>query len=135
MRAGLVFLAMRLLGWAVLSSASEKLGTRADLGYARAARAALRSLSGYALLCRGARNCRQWQDAGELVRHHHHGRTKGGPEVEDQLVEAERSHGIQTRRRLVEEQELWIERHRARERRAFLHPAAELRGLRSHRIR
>ena len=60
----------------------------------------------------------------------HHDR---GPEVlvdlEDQLVEPAGRDRIQPRRRLVEEQEIRIERHRPRQPRPLLHAAGELVGV------
>src|SRR5262249_8982360 len=99
---GLVFLAMRFLHGAVLTSAREKfddawifavgeqLARRScrDLGMGR-------SVEEHAVVADG-------EDAGELVSHDHERCTEARPEIEDQLVEAHGSNRIQTSRRLVQ---------------------------------
>src|SRR5262249_40849846 len=49
--------------------------------------------------------------------------------LEDQVVEQARAYRIESGRRLVEEQDVRIERHRARQPRALLHAAADLVGV------
>src|SRR5438552_3178108 len=65
-------------------------------------------------------------DAGELVRDDDEGDVQAAGQPPDQGIELRRSDRIQARRRLVQEQDSRIERHRPRDRRALLHPAADL---------
>jgi hypothetical protein len=50
-------------------------------------------------------------------------------ELENQIAEQARANRIESGRRLVEEQDVWIERHRARQSRSLLHSAADLIGV------
>ena len=68
------------------------------------------------------------EDALELVRHEDDREPEGLRERQDQLVEIGRHHGIEAGRRLVEEDELGLERERAGDRGALLHAAGELGG-------
>src|SRR6266403_2163228 len=69
------------------------------------------------------------EDARELVRHHHDGGVEAVAQVEDQVIEPPRAQRIESRRRLVEEEDVRIERHGARQPGAFGHAAADLRGV------
>src|SRR6185369_1494186 len=55
------------------------------------------------------------EDAGELVRDHHHRRAEAVAQLEDEVVEVPRAHRVEARRRLVEEQDVGVERHGAGE--------------------
>src|SRR5262245_24093865 len=115
MSSGLVFLAIRFLRWAVLTSTREELDdarifavgkelprrSRRDLGMGR-------SVEKHAVVTDG-------EDAGEFVGHHDDRRPEARPaEIEDQLVETHGCNRIQARRRLVEKQVLRIQGDRAR---------------------
>src|SRR5262249_42589419 len=69
------------------------------------------------------------EDAGELVRHDHDGGAEAVAEIEDQLVQPPRADRVEPRRGLVEEEDVGVERHRARQAGALLHAAADLRGI------
>src|SRR2546427_7772902 len=69
------------------------------------------------------------EDALELVRHHHDGGAEAVPQIEDQVVEPPRAQRVEARRGLVEEEDVRIERHRARQTGALPHAAADLRGV------
>src|SRR6516162_2135339 len=69
------------------------------------------------------------EDARELVGDHDDRRAEVGAQLEDQVVEQARAYRIESGRRLVEEQNVRIERHRAREPGALLHAAAYLVGV------
>jgi hypothetical protein len=62
------------------------------------------------------------------VRHDQHRHAEGTLQEQNQLVDAGRDDRIEPRRRLVEHENLGIERHGARDRRPLLHPARELMG-------
>ena len=64
-------------------------------------------------------------DAGELVGHDHEGDVQALGQPQDELVEFGGGDRIQPRRRLVQEQDHRIERHRACDGRALLHAAAD----------
>ena len=66
---------------------------------------------------------------GQLVRHGHHGAVEAVAELEDQVVEQPRADGVEPGRRLVEEEDVGIERHGAGEPGALLHAAADLRRV------
>src|SRR5262249_2939084 len=66
------------------------------------------------------------EDARELVRHDDEGSLQAGAQLEDQVVEQARADRVEAGARLVEEEDLGIERHRAREAGALLHAAADL---------
>src|SRR5262245_60859128 len=55
------------------------------------------------------------EDARELVSDDHHRGAEAVAELEDEIVEKARAHRIETGRRLVEEQDLGIERDRPRQ--------------------
>ena len=75
------------------------------------------------------------EDAGELVSDDGDGGAQAVAQLEDQVVEQPRADGIQPGRRLVEEQDLGIERHGAGEAGALAHAAADLRRDRNPRSR
>ena len=62
------------------------------------------------------------EDAGQLVGNHDDRCAKIRAQLEDQIVEQARANRIESGRRLVEEQDVRIERHRTRQPRALLHP-------------
>src|ERR1035437_9518523 len=64
-------------------------------------------------------------DAGQVVAHHDDRGAKTRLDLEDQVVEPACADGIQAGRRLVEEQQLRIERDRPGQRRPCAHPAAD----------
>ncbi len=66
--------------------------------------------------------------AGEFVGDHDDGHAKSALEFENQFVDTRRDDGVQSRRGLVEEQNLRVHRQGAGNGSAFLHAAAELRG-------
>ena len=68
------------------------------------------------------------EGARQFVRHHHHAHRVCLFEAQDQIVDAGGGDGVEAGGRFVEEQDLGVERHGARERRALLHASAELRG-------
>src|SRR6185437_13418926 len=59
----------------------------------------------------------------EIVRHHEDGKIETRPQILDQLVEGSGADRVEPSRRLVEEQQLRIERQRARQAGALLHAA------------
>ena len=65
----------------------------------------------------------------EIVGYHDHGQAQSVSEVGDQRVERGGGDRVEPRRRLVEEEDLRIERQRARERRALDHAAGQLGGI------
>ena len=65
--------------------------------------------------------------AGEFVRDHHHREPVGLFQAEDQTVDSGRRDGVQPGGRLVEEENLGVERHGPGESCTFLHASAELR--------
>src|SRR5712664_721860 len=69
------------------------------------------------------------KDAGELVRHDHDGGAEAVAQIEDEIVEPPRAHRVEPRRRLVEEEDVRVERHRARQAGALRHAAADLRRV------
>src|SRR5207237_3340840 len=69
------------------------------------------------------------EDALELVRHHHDGGAEAVAQIEDQVVEPPRAQRVEARRRLVEEEDVRVERHRARQAGALRHAAADLRRV------
>src|SRR5712671_6531028 len=69
------------------------------------------------------------KDAGELVRHDHDGGAEAVAQIEDEIVEPPRAHRVKPRRRLVEEEDVRVERHRARQAGALRHAAADLRRV------
>src|SRR6267142_3917726 len=69
------------------------------------------------------------EDARQLVRHDHDGGAEAVAEIEDQVVEAPRAQRVEPRRGLVEEEDVGVERHGARQAGALLHAAADLRGI------
>src|SRR6266436_6638663 len=69
------------------------------------------------------------EDAGELVRHDHDGGAEAVAQIEDEVVEPPRAHRVEPRRRLVEEEDVRVECHRARQPGALRHAAADLRGV------
>ena len=69
------------------------------------------------------------EDAGQLVGDDDHGRPQAVAQLEDQLVEAARVDRVEARRGLVEEQDLGVQRHGAREPGALPHAAADLGGV------
>ena len=68
-------------------------------------------------------------EAREVVRHDNHCGAEVRAQLEYQLVEQARGHGVKACRRLIEEQHLGVQRDRARDRRAFLHPARDFRRI------
>ncbi len=66
------------------------------------------------------------EDAGQLVRHHDDGGPETVAQLEDQVVEPLRADRIEAGRGLVEEQDVGIERHGARQTGALAHAAADL---------
>ena len=66
------------------------------------------------------------EDARQLVRDHHHRRAEAVAQLEDQIVEPPRADRIQAGRGLVEEEDVGIERYRARQAGPLTHPAADL---------
>ena len=73
------------------------------------------------------------EDARQLVRDDDDRRAEAVAQLEDQVVEQARADRVEAGRRLVEEQDLGIERHGARQAGALLHAAADLRRDRSPR--
>src|SRR5438132_4997259 len=69
------------------------------------------------------------EDARELVRHDDDGGTQAVAQVEDEIVEAPRADRIEPRRRFVEEEDVRVERHRARQPGALRHAATDLRRV------
>src|SRR5579875_225741 len=69
------------------------------------------------------------EDARQLVGDNDDRRAEAVAQLEDQVVEPPRADRIEARRRLVEEQDVGVERDRAREPGALLHPAADLRRI------
>ena len=65
----------------------------------------------------------------QLVRDDHDGRAEAVAQLEDQVVEQARADRVEAGGRLVEEEDLGIERHGARQAGALLHAAADLRGI------
>src|SRR3954469_9715920 len=65
----------------------------------------------------------------EIVRDQEHREAKALAQRQDQLIERGRADRIEAGRRLVEEQDVGIERERARERRALDHAARKLRRI------
>jgi hypothetical protein len=71
------------------------------------------------------RAVRDPEDAREVVRHHDDGRAEARLQLEDQVVEKARADRVQAGRRLIEEQQIRVERDRTRQRRALAHAAAD----------
>src|SRR4051812_5472212 len=66
------------------------------------------------------------EDARQLVGHDHDGGVEAVAQIEDQIVEPPRADRVEACRRLVEEEDVRVEGHRARESGALLHAAADL---------
>ena len=62
----------------------------------------------------------------EIVRHHEDGEAERPLELPDQVVEGGGADGVEPGGRLVEKDDLGVERQRPRETRAFLHAAGKL---------
>jgi hypothetical protein len=63
------------------------------------------------------------------VSHHHHCRPQALAQLQDEFVQPPGAHRIEAGGRLVEEQDLGVERHGARHPRPLLHAAADLGGV------
>src|SRR5262249_37722494 len=72
---------------------------------------------------------RDGEDTGQLVRDDHHGGAEAGAQLQDQVVEPARADRIQSGRRLVEEQDVGVERHGPRDTGALEHASADLGGI------
>src|SRR6267142_6124273 len=66
------------------------------------------------------------KDAPQLMGHDHDGGPQTVAQIEDEVVEPPRAHRVEPRRRLVEEEDVRVERHRARQPGALGHAAADL---------
>src|SRR4051812_6552215 len=69
------------------------------------------------------------EDARELMCHDHDGGAQAVAQIEDEVVEPPRADRVEARRRLVEEEDIRIERHRARQAGALPHASADLRRI------
>src|ERR1700687_54776 len=68
-------------------------------------------------------------DGVQIVRDHHYGELQFALQVNHQIVECRCTDRVQAGSRLVEEQQQWIERERARQRRALDHATGKLRWI------
>src|SRR5213594_80714 len=69
------------------------------------------------------------EDAGQLMGHDHHRRAEAIAQLEDEVVQQLGADGVQARRRLVEEEDVGVERHGPGQAGALAHAAADLRGI------
>src|SRR5262249_2589773 len=69
------------------------------------------------------------EDARQLVGHHHDGGAEAVTQIEDEVVQAAGSDRVEPRRRRVEEEDVRVERHRARQASPLGHAPADLRGV------
>src|SRR4051812_25299707 len=99
-----------------------------DLGLARRQQLARRPRAGgpSALAVEEDAVVTHLEDAVELVGDQHHGGPEASAELEDQIVEAAGADGVQSRRGLVQEEDLRIEGDGPGDPRPLLHPAREL---------
>src|SRR5438046_939730 len=67
--------------------------------------------------------------AGQILGHDHHRRAEAIAQLEDEVVQQLGADGVQARRRLVEEEDVGVERHGPGQAGALAHAAADLRGI------
>src|SRR3954467_13382491 len=66
------------------------------------------------------------ENAGQVVGHHHDGAAETVAQVENQLIQQARADWVESGRRLVEEENRWIQRHGSCQSGPLLHPTADL---------